>query len=460
MENHSVLNTDLFDRRRFGELFNMSENLQQLKHDAVLPMMEALLGDIWACLYKMKPEIRTDHIHAALQMNRLLIQKLIEHGSFDEFRHFTQLNDIAAIVGTMKIGELINQWFVVQLELSSVWNSRIEVFKSTQHEFMTSSEEVSGEGLIDGLDFEQSIIHHVEDFLRDLTEVMLESKRIHVHLKSLLGGMRAGKGDAEFNKVPLRDQITLAEKIAADKQLRDIAEWAGRFKQIAREKQKNKLGESVERREIAIGSNLERLLPYELGLLAHPVTKLDVRRRFIEGQTMQYDQLGQEVLGKGPVILCLDQSSSMSSYDSQSKGFALALISIARKQHRDFCLLTFSKQTKVFTYAKGKIKTSEMLMLARSYLNGGTNFTAALQEALEIINLSRFKKADIIFITDGEDEVDEQFLNLFNKKKSETSFQVLSLVLTAESKTVELFSDRVIKIVDFEDDGSFTAFEV
>ncbi|WOV86293.1 VWA domain-containing protein [Sporosarcina oncorhynchi] len=460
MKNHSVLNTDLFDRRRFGELFDMSEKLQQIEHEAVLPLMEALLCDVWACLYKMKPEIRTDDTHAALQMHRMLLRNIIEHESYSEFHCITRLNDLAAIVGTIKIGELINKYFVAQLEQRLDLCPLLHVVKSTQDDFIKSVEEVSGLGLSDGIEFEQSIMDYEENFIENLTEVMLETKQIYVNVKSLLGGLRAGKGDADLTKVPLRDQITLAEKLAADKQLRDIAEWAGRFKQIARKKQKNQQSESVERRGIAIGSNLELLLPYELGLLTHPISKVDFLRRFIEVQTMQYNQLGQEVLGKGPIILCLDQSSSMSSFDSQSKGFALALMTLARKQHRDFCLLTFSKQTKVFTYAKGKIKTSEMLMLARTYLNGGTDFTIALQEALEIIKLSRFKKADIIFITDGEDEVDEQFLTLFNKKKSESSFQVLSLILTDESKTVEAFSDRVIKIVDFEDDGSFTAFEV
>ena len=39
-------------------------------------------------------------------------------------------------------------------------------------------------------------------------------------------------------KVPLRDQISLAEKIASDKKMKEIADWAGRFKQVARKKQK------------------------------------------------------------------------------------------------------------------------------------------------------------------------------------------------------------------------------
>ncbi len=79
----------------------------------------------------------------------------------------------------------------------------------------------------------------------------------------------------------------------------------------------------------------------------HPTTKIDFLRRFVEGQTMIFEQKGKEELGKGPIILCLDQSGSMRNLDAQAKGFTLALMSIARRQKRDFCLILFSTRTQV-----------------------------------------------------------------------------------------------------------------
>lgn len=89
---------------------------------------------------------------------------------------------------------------------------------------------------------------------------------------------------------------------------------------------------------------------------------------------MQYEQKGYEVLGKGLIVLCLDQSGSMHKLDTQSKGFMLALISIARKQKRDFCLVLFSTRTKILKYERGKIKSSDMISLAQTFLVGGTDF--------------------------------------------------------------------------------------
>ena len=63
----SVLNTDKFDRRRFGQILDMSDRLQELeqKGKEVFPTFSPLMSDMWASLYKMKPS-------------------LLEEGEFDE----------------------------------------------------------------------------------------------------------------------------------------------------------------------------------------------------------------------------------------------------------------------------------------------------------------------------------------------------------------------------------------
>ena len=77
-----------------------------------------------------------------------------------------------------------------------------------------------------------------------------------------------------------------------------------------------------------------------------------------------------------------------------------------------------------------------------------------------MINESRFKQADVVFVTDGEDRLRDSFLEEFNKKKKEKSFNVLSLVIGSSTNTVTQFSDIVVKIKDFEEKGSFIAFEI
>ncbi len=467
--NQSVLNTDAFDKRRFNEIYSMSQSLQKLKVDGELPTFEPLLADIWASLYKMKPELTEDDIPDDLQVNKSFMEKIMNDDSFECYRKFTRLDDLSSAIGTVKFGEKTNEWLIDQKKKDKDLQNKMQEIQAMQRQLQKQDQQNGSKELQEdlkdamselGSQLHQTLQNNSHSFSEAMSQAMRETKQTKDSLKSLLGGTSAGSGDAELKKVPLRDQISLAEKIASNKQMKEIADWAGRFKQIARKKQKSKHSDSMERSGVTLGNDIERLLPMELGLYTHPITKNDFLRRFVEGQTMQYEQKGHEVLGKGPIVLCLDQSGSMHKLDTQSKGFTLALMSIARKQKRDFCLILFSTRTQIFKYERGKIKISDMINLAQTFLGGGTDFTLPLDRAMNVINESRFKQADLVFITDGEDKVKDSFLESFNKKKKEKNCNVLSLTIGSNRKTVNQFSEKVVQVKDFDDVGSFTAFEI
>nr|WP_255551192.1 VWA domain-containing protein [Sporosarcina sp. E16_8] len=467
------MNTDAFDKRRFKELFDMSLGLQKIRDEGALPILEPLLADIWASLYKMKPEIRAKDIDSVLKVNKSLMERIMADEYFVNYRSFTRLDDLSSAIGTVKFGEKTIQWLDDQKKEDEDFEKQMQEINALhkQHqkeewkEDTGNDSELSKEIFTEAMTkldkkLQQLLQENRQSFSQALAQAMQETKQVKDGLKSLFGGYGAGSGDAELKRVPLRDQLVLAEKLAADKTMKEIAEWAGRFKQIARKKQKSIHKVSMERRGVMLGKEIERLLPMEFGLYMHPITKNDFLRRFVEGQTMQYEQKGREVLEKGPIVLCLDQSGSMYQLDTQSKGFILTLISIARKQRRDFCLILFSTRTQIHKYEKGKIKGSDMVSLVRTFLGGGTNFVLPLDQAMNVINESQFKQADLVFVTDGEDTLSDSFLLAFNKKKKEKDFNVLSLVLGSSTKIVEQFSDRVVQVHDFENEGSFTAFEI
>lgn len=465
-KNWSVLNTDIFDRRRFKEIFDMSEGLQKLSQKAILPLYESLLSDIWASFYKMKPVITVKGDDGLLVVNKYLMQVIMTDKNYRYHRNFTRLNDLASVVSTLQFGEKINHWLAELQEKDKELREQLlktqlrlgHMRKSQLQEADEKSEAANMKELKEKL--QRKILGNDEAYGQVMNEASQESKRVEGDLKSLLGGLNAGNFDAELKKVPLRDKILLAEKIASTKQMKEIADWAGRFKQTARRKQKAKQSECVTRRGITRGNDLENLLPVELSYYTHPLMKMDFLRRFAEGETMQYEQKGSMYLKKGPIILCLDQSDSMRSLETQSKGFTLALMSIAKKQQRDLCLVLFSSSIQIYTYKKGAMGASEVARLARTFLGGGTNFTLALDKALNVINESRFKQADLVFVTDGEDQLTNSFLEAFNKRKREKAFNVLSLVIGCNRSTVEQFADRVIEVMDFDNEGSFTAFEI
>ena len=101
----------------------------------------------------------------------------------------------------------------------------------------------------------------------------------------------------------------------------------------------------------------------------------------------------------------------------------------------------------------------DMVKLAQTFLNGGTDFSLPLSKILSTVNERRFKQSDVLFVTDGEDRLRDSFLEEYNKKKREIDFNVLSLLIGSNTNTVGLFSDIVVQVKDFDDEGSFTAIE-
>lgn len=472
-DHRSVLNTDAFDKRRFKELFEMSEGLQKVREEGQLPTTEALLGDIWAALYKMKPHILTEGIDPALKPNLTILERLMADEHFEEYRNFTRLDDLASTVCTVKFGEKINSWLAEAKALDEELLKQMDAVEALQtdipieqaDEEQDEIEEGPVQELAEATDklndkLELTLETNGERFLQGIEEAAEESIKVKDSLISLMGGSTAGKGDAELKKVPLREQLAIADQVAMDPKMQEIAEWAGRFQEVAREKQKTDYVDAMERRGVTIGNEMERLLPVELGLFANDSTKKDFLRRYAEGETMQYEQKKRENLGKGPIIFCLDQSGSMKLLDNQSKGFILALLTIAKKQKRDLCVLLFSTTIQKDVFINGKITSNELARLARTYLGGGTDFTLSLQGALEVIEESSFKNADVIFVSDGEDEISEEFLKEFNKTKKQKEFNVLTLMLGKDTAVAESFSDRVLHVTDFDEEGSFVAFEI
>lgn len=143
------------------------------------------------------------------------------------------------------------------------------------------------------------------------------------------------------------------------------------------------------------------------------------------------------------------------------KGFAIALMFIARRQKRDFNLILFSNDVKSFVFEKGKIKTGDIISLAAMFLGGGTNFEKPLLSALHLINKSRFNNADVIFLTDGEAHVSQQLIETIKKSKKEKTFSILGILVGKKNKgIVNQFADQVINVDDFMDKNTFKAFEI
>jgi uncharacterized protein with von Willebrand factor type A (vWA) domain len=471
---HSCLNTDSYDRQQFEQLLDIAPKLQNMESqgEQVFSGYINFMGDQWSALYKSAPEFNPEADGKA-SAHRPLIQKMMASEEYQKLREQTMLDDFSSAIGTLSISEKMIKY----IEEAQKRNEELQKLRDQQRQLQdqmkqnqqamnkremtgkkpTNQQQQQAQSLSDQL---QQLQDQMGQQLADgmdagqmLSQAAQDAQDAREGIEDLMGSSQPGSGRSEMQKMPLRQQIELAQTLKRDSVVKKVAEWAGRFKAIARKKQKSKHVPSVEREGIIQGNDPELLLPTELALLTNPITKLDFYRRFTEKQTLQYSPKGKDSAGKGPIILCLDQSGSMRNQKEKAAGFALAIAMIARKQKRDFAYIPFAYSVgETMSFHRGKISVNDMLRIATEFMSGGTDFERPLDSALNVITKKeRFKNADIIFITDGDAHVSDGFVQRYHQMKKKFEFQCMGCVLGGNSEyqpTLEKFTDSWFAATD------------
>jgi uncharacterized protein with von Willebrand factor type A (vWA) domain len=495
----SVLNTDSFDRNMYADLRESSKTLQQAEEAGSkdYPAFPHLLGDTWAGLFKNTPELSPD-CPKGVEVNQALMEKVLEHPEFQSLREYTKLDELASALGACQMGkqlsELISQNQEAQKSQQEAQKqqkkadqaqSAAEALKEAaqmagdakkQKELMDKAKKQLSEAkkaqknadkatqqAIEAIQQQLDSSKGQEQLGQAIAQATQGTKEDKQEVDSLLASMGYGTGPGEKKKVPARDRLALAEALKHTPKLKKIANYLGRMQKIANKKQKDKSNDSIARTGVDMGNELSAILPSELAKLTNDKTRRDFLKKFAQGELLQYSPKGKEKLGKGPIICCLDSSGSMESLDEQAKAFMLALLMIARKQKRAFACINYSSASEIKTWVyeqTQRIMPSEILEMAEFFWGGGTSFQSPLNKALEIITNSKFKKADIVFITDGSATVSDNWLSEFNQKKQSERFTVVSIKIGRDSReTLEKFSDKLVEADDFFNEAT-DAFEI
>lgn len=497
-KNNSI-NADKFDMRRFNELLKMSKGLQNMRTEgnSTYPLFDQLMGDVWSSFFITKPRLlKREQLHSETSANAEFMNKVMADPKFEDYRVTTQMDDLSSALATVAFSDRLMEWIrETAKENEQLKNALEQAMKALQkqqdmnnknQQSKTSNQQDNQqkkEGNSDDQTKQQQqaqakaqkdLQAKMEQLAQQIQQSMGQEQMSHIvgqaakdgekvkdGINSLIGGTKAGSADAELHKIPLRDQLNLADLLKSNEQFKRIAEWAGRLKQIAKSKQKSMHKDALARNGVTVGKDIGSLLPMEMANLAIPQTKLDFMRRLAEGQTMIYDPKGKTELGRGSIILCLDESGTMNSLKDQAIGFSVAMMSVAKRQHRDFCLIRFSgKSEKPLIFPKGKMKADQIIDVATHFLGGGTNFYDPLTQAMKHIHTSRFKNADIVFVTDGDANLSSEMYSKFNKFKKQKEFSMVSVMIgsSANSDTLKPISDKVIYASDFTKAGG--AFEI
>jgi len=224
-------------------------------------------------------------------------------------------------------------------------------------------------------------------------------------------------------RVSPAEKMALAQKIALNAKLKQIAVVAGRLQQTAQRKRRSQaLNAFGEITTIELGDNLSRLLPSELQKLSAPDLFPLFALLYYDRSLLQYKTRGKEKQCKGPLVACLDSSGSMDGLpDIWAKAVTAVLGQIARRERRHLRVIHFATRVcRVDDFPPHHHDFSRLLESMLAFYNGGgTAWEPALLSATECIEQQQqFKGADIVMITDGKCDVKREFFRAVKSQEA------------------------------------------
>lgn len=273
-------------------------------------------------------------------------------------------------------------------------------------------------------------------------------------------GLNPGAG-GETDIQAIKNQF-MAVRGNAD--LRRIIELAGRYRFSAQSKQRNKTKHGYDDVVgVEIGGDIGRALPIELGKLGDDDLSDDVMRRLADNQLMMRQFRGVEPQAKGPVVVCIDESGSMSGERiAHAKAFALAMMWIAKKQKRGCLLVSFSTGPSC-TYVNQDSK--DLYTWLKHFYNGGTDLTVPCVVVPQFwLSFSDgiVGKTDMIIVTDAQLKVEDKMRDNFLKWKKENDVKVQTIVIGGSGESMKCISDQIHETNCISVDGleTQTAFSI
>jgi uncharacterized protein with von Willebrand factor type A (vWA) domain len=244
--------------------------------------------------------------------------------------------------------------------------------------------------------------------------------------------------------------------------LRKVFNSAGRFRCYAQSAQRQKINHGKDDVVgVELSNDIGRLVPMELAMLADEDFEDDALRRLIEGQSMSYKHQGLENVGKGPIVVCLDESGSMGAGDRiiHGKAFALTMAWVAKHQKR-FCILAGFSSGPVGNYLilkPGKWDQQALLAWLAHFYQGGTTLDVPLATVPQ--KWAEWQvpkgKTDLIIISDGIVGCHPQMEQDFLAWKKAEKVRCISMILESSPGPMERLSEEchLIRGIDLNEAG-------
>jgi hypothetical protein len=199
------------------------------------------------------------------------------------------------------------------------------------------------------------------------------------------------------------------------KQILAISNLAGRmYEKFGYQRKDHPNDDPEEVKGAKLGGDIDRVLPTELAMLGDEELADMQAMKLLTDNAPVLEMEGRESKCRGPLVLCIDESGSMSDShaapayhgrNTWAKAAAVALTRIAWQENRPVKVCHFGSGSEAQDVPKDDHRA--LFEMARSFLSGGTCFSVAFKRGRQLVGdleAEGFKGADIVMITDGEDD--------------------------------------------------------
>lgn len=507
-QNALWLESDRYDRRAFEDLVLSAAAAAEFidTGERLVPNFAALIQDVFVALFRLNLLwLKPEQVRPSAALNRVILESLLPSPAFAALKARTTLEEDKAAIATMALGDhvlrmirserLINRREMLDLKDLEHQEDDLAAWAEALKNARRMADEQEREGALAPARAEEiAELERAAERAAQVSEARLRQKRQLIEeqmrgsdlteLRRLEAGAvelageidRVAEDSEEFGRqfgqgarVAAEVRLELGRRLARNRRLGELARLVGRFKQQARALRRRRLERAVaETYAVERGSELGRLIPAELVALSHRALARDLKRRMLEGALMQYRLAEPDQKGKGPMVVCVDVSSSMQGdKELWAKAVCLTLMDIARRQRRLFRAVLFAsgeQSLKVLDLNRRRRyepELSKVLELAEYFPGGGTDFERPLTAAVGLLAEKQLKRGDVVIITDGEAQVSPEWLARLGERKRELDFSIFAVLVDvgrSELSTLARLADRVTTVRRLSDQDTGDIF--
>lgn len=443
MARHNV-HSDRWDKAQWKDILKEMRSTERAYEELCEIAQDtggSLSEDAFMQLFRFKPEwVPEQEIRPTHLINRAVEEEMVELSEYVDLRPLTVGDEIGAALAFEELEPKLEELY----DRTKEAQKKAEQLEELMQEYLDQQED--DESTDEAMERLEEQIEEMERDLKDEIDGQRSAMRT-----ALSEGLEAAQDQAEavegfmqsfgedagnLQAVPAEKRLEAARLLKDRPNLAKLAELVGPMSRLAFSERRRRVHEAAEEvYEVEFGSDLSQLTPDELVRFALDDMYDQFMVDYAEDNLLQYKLRGQESVGKGGIIACIDSSGSMQGdRDIYAKAIALSLANIAKREDREFKAVIFGSSNEIHSidFEKPKDFTMEKLMEVASFgFYGGTSFESPLAASLKHLQKQHDQngaiKGDIVFITDGMCSISDQFMGNFKDEQERLRFQVFGI---------------------------------